>query len=62
MWNHPKAAPEYQVGWGKKGLVKTGLNRIINWNAERVILAHGELIDGNVADVLRSAWIKVLNA
>ena len=62
MWNHPKAAPEYQVGWGKKDLVKTGLNRIINWNAERVILAHGELIDGNVTDVLRSAWSKVLNA
>jgi hypothetical protein len=62
MWNHPKAAPEYQIGWGNKAIVKNSLNRIIDWDAQRIILAHGELIEGNVGDVLRDAWKRVLRA
>jgi hypothetical protein len=62
MWNHPKAAPEYQIGWGNKAIVKNSLKRIIGWDAQRIILAHGELIEGNVGDVLRDAWKKVLGS
>ena len=62
MWNTPKAAPEYQMGWGKKDVVKDGLRKIVGWKAERVILAHGELVEENVEEVLGSAWHKVLNA
>ena len=61
MWNNPKAAPEYQMGWGKKEIVKKGLDKILSWPSERIILAHGELIEGNVSDVLRRAWCRVLN-
>lgn len=60
MWNNPKAAPEYQLGWGDKEKVREGLNKIIRWNADRVILAHGECIENDVNSVLRSAWQKVL--
>lgn len=62
MWNHPKAAPEYQMGWGRKDIVKKGLSKILDWHAERIILAHGELIENNVDTVLGTAWHKVLNA
>jgi len=62
MWNHPKAAPEYQVAWGNKEIVKNCLNRIIAWDADRIILAHGELVENNVRNTLTSAWRKVLNA
>jgi hypothetical protein len=62
MWNNPKAAPEYQMGWGNKKVVKKGLKKILDWNAERVILAHGENIGNNVNSVLRTAWKRVLNA
>jgi hypothetical protein len=62
MWNNPKAAPEYQMGWGKKDRVKDGLNKILGWEAERIILSHGELVESNVNAILRSAWHKVLNA
>lgn len=62
MWNNPKAAPEYQMGWGRKDIVKGCLNKILSWEAERIILAHGELIENNVTNVLRSAWRKVLSA
>jgi hypothetical protein len=60
MWNHPKAAPEYQMGWGDKAVVKKGLEKILSWQADRIILAHGELIDTNVDEVLHTAWKKVL--
>lgn len=60
MWNNPKAAPEYQMGWGDKELVSKALNRILEWNAERVILAHGEIIEGNINQRLRDAWANVL--
>jgi len=62
MWNNPKAAPEYQMGWGRKKIVKNGLNKLLSWEAERIILAHGELIENNVTNVLCAAWRKVLNA
>lgn len=62
MWSNPKAAPEYQMDWGKKDIVKNGLSKILSWNAQRVILAHGELIESNVTNILRSAWRKILNA
>jgi len=60
MWNTPKAAPEYQIGWGNREIVRGSLNRILGWNADRIILAHGELMEGNVNEVLRAAWRKVL--
>ena len=62
MWNHPKAAPEYQIAWGNKAIVKQGLSKIIDWDAERVILQHGENIEADVKNVLTKAWQKVLNA
>ena len=62
MWNNPKAAPEYQMGWGNRKKVKKSLDRILAWNAERVILAHGELVENNVKEILTCGWQKVLNA
>jgi len=62
MWNNPKAAPEYQMAWGNKKLVKIALEKILSWNAERLILAHGENIENNVNKILIKAWQKVLSA
>jgi len=61
MWNNPKAAPEYQLGWGDKKIVCKALQKVLDWHADRVILAHGELIEGNVQEVLTSAWKNVLD-
>jgi hypothetical protein len=60
MWNKPKAAPEYQLAWGDKSLVRKALKRILEWDAERVVLAHGEPIEGNINKRLRNAWATVL--
>jgi len=61
MWNNPKAAPEYQMGWGDKKIVRQSLQHIIDWQADRIILSHGELIESNVNEILNTAWEKVLN-
>jgi hypothetical protein len=62
MWNNPKAAPEYQMGWGNKAVVKIALNKILGWGAERAIIAHGENIEADVNETLARAWKTVLNA
>lgn len=60
MWNRPKAAPEYQFGWGPRSSVRTQLERILAWQAERAVIAHGELIESDVEARLREAWGRVL--
>lgn len=62
MWNNPKAAPEYQMGWGNREIVKISLNKILGWDARRVIIAHGENIEEHVRETLVRAWERVLNA
>ena len=62
MWNNPKAAPEYQMGWGNREIVKISLNKILSWDARRVIIAHGENIEEHVRETLARAWDRVLNA
>lgn len=60
MWNNPKAAPEYQLGWGNKEIVKKALGKILTWDFERIILAHGNLIEQDAKSVAQKAWRKVL--
>lgn len=62
MWNNPKAAPEYQIGWGDKEIVKGGLETILSWEFDRIILAHGSLIESNAKAVLVEACENVLHS
>ena len=56
MWNHPKPAPEYQMGWKDKKAAKRSLEQILQWDFERVLLAHGDFIESNAKAALREAW------
>jgi hypothetical protein len=56
MWNHPKPAPEYQLGWKDKRAATRSLERILAWDFVRVIIAHGDLIESNAKEVVRTAW------
>ncbi len=56
MWNHPKPAPEYQLGWSDKKAAKLTLEKILQWNFERVIIAHGDNISSNARAVVEKAW------
>ena len=56
MWDHPKPAPEYQLGWKDKAAARKSLERILDWDFERVILSHGDLIDEDAKAIAREAW------
>lgn len=60
MWNTPKPAPEYQLGWSDKKAARASLQRILQWDFERVILAHGDLIEADAQQVVERAWQKPL--
>lgn len=62
MWNNPKAAPEYQIGWGRKEIVKKGMEKILSWDFDRIIIAHGNIIESNAKAVLTKAWGSVLRS
>lgn len=62
MWNTPKPAPEYQLGWSDKKAARASLLRILLWDFERIILAHGDLIESDARQVAGKAWRKLLAA
>jgi len=62
MWNRAAPAPEYQMGWGAKKVVGAALARILAWDFERVVIAHGDLIEHDAKAILRSAWARPLRA
>ena len=60
MWNTPSPAPEYRLGWGDKALVRQCMMRILEWDFERVILSHGDLIIRDAKRLIAHAWRKIL--
>lgn len=62
MWNHPKPAPEYQMGWGDKAIVRKALEKILSWEFERIIIAHGNLIESDAKAVATKAWENVFRS
>ncbi len=60
MWNNPKPAPEYQLGWQDKNAASLTLKRILDWDFERIVIAHGDLIEENAKQVAINAWKQVL--
>ena len=62
MWNKAKPAPEYRMGWKDKPAAARSLERILDWDFERVVLSHGDLIDTNAKAIVREAWCNPLRA
>ena len=60
MWNTPKPAPKYQLGWEDRRAAKASREKILEWDFERIIIAHGENIDRNAKQVARAAWARPL--
>lgn len=61
MWNHPKPAPEYQVGYKDKPAVRRSLERILEWDFERVVIAHGDLVEAGARELVKKAWERPLS-
>jgi hypothetical protein len=60
MWNRPCPAPEYRLAWGDKASVREGMERILAWDFERVVLSHGDIITRDARQVVAQAWRKIL--
>lgn len=60
MWNRPSAAPEYRFAWGDRAQVREGLQRILAWDFQRVILSHGDIITHDARRAVERAWRSVL--
>lgn len=60
MWNKAKPAPEYQMGWKDKQAARISLEKILAWDFERIVLAHGDLITSDAKAIAREAWEKPL--
>lgn len=62
MWNRPSPAPEYQVGWRDKAAARASLTRALAWDFERIVLAHGALIERDAHAQAELAWRALLRA
>ena len=60
MWNIPKPAPEYQLGWSDKRAARAALKNILLWEFDKIILAHGDLIEIDGRLVVETAWRSLL--
>jgi hypothetical protein len=60
MWNMPRPAPEYRMGWSDRQAAAKSLRRILAWDFQQIVLSHGDLIDRNAREVAAAAWADVL--
>ena len=56
MWENPKPAPEYQLGWKDKAAASKALTKILSWDFDRIIVSHGDLIEINAKKIAEQAW------
>ncbi|HEY1533220.1 MAG TPA: hypothetical protein VGF76_04360 [Polyangiaceae bacterium] len=56
MWNLPGPAPEYRFGWRDRAAACAALEKIVAWDFERVVIAHGDLIEHDAKAVTQRAW------
>lgn len=58
MWNVPGPAPEYRIGgWRDRAGARAALKKIIAWDFDRIVIAHGDLIERDAKAVARRAWL-----
>lgn len=60
MWNAPKPAPEYTMGWRNRIAAAKSLERILAWDFQRIVLSHGDLIDHDAHRIAFDAWSRIL--
>ncbi|MDN5873576.1 MAG: DUF4336 domain-containing protein [Nitrosospira sp.] len=56
MWNKPRPAPEYQLGWHDRAAARASLSKILDWDFDKIVLSHGDNITENAKEKARQAW------
>jgi len=60
MWNRARPAPEYRFAWRDRSAAGRSLRRILQWDFDQVLMAHGEPITENAHAVIEEAWRPLL--
>jgi hypothetical protein len=60
MWGRPRPAPELRMFTRDKKSARVALTRLLSWDFDRAIIAHGELLDRDPKQAIREAWAPVL--
>ena len=60
MWNVPTPAPEYRFGWRHRAAAHAALEKIVAWDFERIVIAHGDLIEHDAKAIAARAWRRYL--
>lgn len=61
LWNNPQPAPEYLLGWTDDQAAAQTIQRILAWDFQQIVLAHGDLINRNARAVASAAWAGLLH-
>ncbi|HEY4222074.1 MAG TPA: hypothetical protein VGO62_12045 [Myxococcota bacterium] len=56
MWNKPRPAPELRMMTFDRASARLAIEKILSWDFDRMVIAHGELFDTGAKDALREAW------
>ena len=60
MWNNPRPAPEYRMGWSDRQACAKSLRRILAWDFQHIVLSHGDLVQSAAREVAIKAWSGML--
>ena len=60
MWNQPAPAPEYGFGWCDKQAARQSLEHALQWDFDRIVLSHGDLIETDGHARAMQAWRRVV--
>jgi hypothetical protein len=61
LWNRQRPAPELRWLTRDRTAARRALETILAWDFDRMVIAHGELIEGGAKDAIREAWRFVLD-
>ncbi len=56
MWGRPRPAPELRWLTRDRKAARAALERLLAWDFDRAVIAHGELLNRNPHEAIREAW------
>ena len=60
MWGRARPAPELRLFTRDRKAARLALERLLAWDFDRAVIAHGELLDREPKEAIREAWRWVL--
>lgn len=62
MWGRPRPAPELRWFTRDRTTARRAIERILDWDFDRAVIAHGDLLDRLPHRAIREAWQWVLSS